>query len=57
MAKYTAHSISASFITVAKLAGGDDSEVIKQTIHEDSEMIRSYTSLDNVRQHNAAQKL
>ena len=56
-AKYTAHSLRASFVTVAKLAGADDSEVMNQTKHKTSEMIRRYTRLDNVRQHNAAQKL
>ena len=55
--KYTAHSLRASFVTVAKLAGADDSEVMNQTKHKTSEMIRRYTRLDNVRQHNAAQKL
>ena len=55
--KYTAHSQRASFVTVAKLAGADDSEVMNQTKHKTSEMIRRYTRLDNVRQHNAAQKL
>jgi hypothetical protein len=42
---------------VAKLNGADDSEVMNQTKHKTSEMIRRYTRLDNVRQHNAAQKL
>jgi hypothetical protein len=44
-------------VTVAKLAGADDSEVMNQTKHKTSEMIRRYTRLDNIRQHNAAQKL
>jgi integrase len=55
--KFTAHSLRASFVTVAKLNGADDSEVMNQTKHKTSEMIRRYTRLDNVRQHNAAQKL
>ncbi|MBO2011334.1 tyrosine-type recombinase/integrase [Hymenobacter negativus] len=55
--EYSAHSLRASFVTVAKLAGADDSEVMNQTKHKTSEMIRRYTRLDNVRQHNAAQKL
>jgi len=54
---YSAHSLRASFVTVAKLAGADDSEVMNQTKHKTSAMIRRYTRLDNVRQHNAAQKL
>jgi len=56
-AAFSAHSLRASFVTVAKLAGADDSEVMNQTKHKTSEMIRRYTRLDNVRQHNAAQKL
>ncbi|MDB5267073.1 MAG: integrase [Hymenobacter sp.] len=39
------------------LAGADNSEVMNQTKHKTSEMIRRYTRLDNVRQHNATQKL
>ena len=39
-AKYTAHSLRASFVTVAKLAGTDDSEVMNQTKHKTSEMNR-----------------
>ncbi|WP_277235346.1 site-specific integrase [Hymenobacter sp. YC55] len=54
---FSAHSLRASFVTIAKLAGADDSEVMNQTKHKTSEMIRRYTRLDNVRQHNAAQKL
>ena len=54
---YTAHSLRASFVTVAKLNGADDSEIMNQTKHKTSEMIRRYTRLDNVQQHNAAQKL
>jgi site-specific recombinase XerD len=56
-ANFSAHSLRASFVTIAKLAGADDSEVMNQTKHKSSEMIRRYTRLDNVRQHNAAQKL
>lgn len=54
---YSAHSLRASFVTVAKLAGADDSEVMNQTKHKTSAMIRRYTRIDDVRQHNAAQKL
>lgn len=56
-ASFSAHSLRASFVTIAKLSGADDSEVMNQTKHKSSEMIRRYTRLDNVRQHNAAQKL
>jgi integrase len=54
---YTAHSLRASFVTIAKLNGADDAEVMNQTKHKTTDMIRRYTRLDNVRQHNAAQKL
>lgn len=54
---YTAHSLRASFVTVAKLNGADDSEIMNQTKHKTSAMIRRYTRLDNIRQHNAGKKL
>jgi len=54
---YTAHSLRASFVTIAKLNGLDDSKVMNQTKHKTTAMIRKYTRLDNVRQHNAAQEL
>lgn len=56
-AQYTAHSLRASFVTIAKLNGADDSEVMNQTKHKTTDMIRRYTRLDNIRQHNASQKL
>ena len=54
---YTAHSLRASFVTVSKLNGADDSKVMNQTKHKTSTMIRRYTRLDNVRQHNSAKEL
>ncbi|WP_022821669.1 tyrosine-type recombinase/integrase [Hymenobacter norwichensis] len=54
---YTAHSLRASFVTVAKLNGVDDSKIMNQTKHKTSAMIRRYTRLDNVQQHNAAKEL
>ena len=54
---YTAHSLRASFVTVSKLNGADDSKVMNQTKHKTSAMIRRYTRLDNVRQHNSAKEL
>ena len=54
---YTAHSLRASFVTITKLNGADDSEIMNQTKHKTSAMIRRYTRLDNVRQHNAGKKL
>jgi integrase len=56
-APYTAHSLRASFVTIAKLNGADDAEVMNQTKHKTTDMIRRYTRLVNIRQHNAAQKL
>lgn len=56
-AKFTAHSLRASFVTVSKLNGADDSKVMNQTKHKTSAMIRRYTRLDNVRQHNSAKEL
>ena len=55
--KYSAHSLRASFITIAKLNGADDSEVMRQTKHKTSAMIIRYTRLENIKQHNAAMKL
>lgn len=55
--QYTAHSLRASFVTVSKLNGADDSQVMNQTKHKTSAMIRRYTRLDNIRQHNAAKDL
>lgn len=55
--KYSAHSLRASFVTTAKLNGADDSEVMQQTKHKTSAMIRRYTRLDSIKQHNAAKKL
>lgn len=54
---YTSHSLRASFVTVAKLNGADDSKIMNQTKHKTSAMIRRYTRLDNVQQHNAAKEL
>ncbi|WP_229310846.1 site-specific integrase [Larkinella arboricola] len=54
---YSAHSLRASFVTIAKLAGADDSEVMRQTKHKTTLMIQKYTRLENIRQHNAAMNL
>jgi len=56
-ASYSAHSLRASFVTIAKLNGADDSEVMRQTKHKTPLMIQRYTRLENIRQHNAAMKL
>ncbi|OUJ70449.1 site-specific integrase [Hymenobacter crusticola] len=55
--EYTAHSLRASFVTITKLAGSDDAKIMNQTKHKTTAMIRRYTRLDNIRQHNAAQDL
>lgn len=56
-AQFTTHSLRASFVTVSKLNGADDSKVMNQTKHKTSAMIRRYTRLDNVRQHNSSKEL
>lgn len=55
--RYSAHSLRASFITIAKINGADDSEVMRQSKHKNSSMIQRYTRLENIKQHNAAMKL
>jgi len=55
--QYTSHSLRASFVTVSKLNGADDSKIMNQTKHKTSAMIRRYTRLDNVRRHNSAKEL
>ena len=55
--QFTAHSLRASFVTVSKLNGADDSKVMNQTKHKTSSMIRRYTRLDSIRQHNSAKEL
>jgi hypothetical protein len=42
---------------MAKLAATNDSEVMNQTKHKISVIIRRHTRIDDVRQHNAAKKL
>lgn len=46
--QYSAHSLRASFVTTAKLNGADDSEIMQQTKHKTSAMIRRYTRLDSI---------
>ena len=54
---YATQSLQASFVTVSKLNGADDSRVMNRTKHKTSAMIRRYTRLANVRQHNSAKEL
>lgn len=55
--QFTAHSLRASFVTVSKLNGADDSKVMNQINHKTSTIIRRYNRLVNVRQHNSAKEL
>jgi hypothetical protein len=56
-ADYSAHSMRASFVSVAKKNGAADSEIIRQTKHKSSAMIARYTRIDEIKQHNAGMKL
>lgn len=55
--QYSAHSLRTSFVTVAKLNGADDLEVMQQTKHKTSAMIQRYTRVANVAHFNAGKKL
>ncbi|MCU0470686.1 MAG: tyrosine-type recombinase/integrase [Arcicella sp.] len=54
---YSAHSLRASFITIAKINGADDSEIMRQSKHKTPAMIQRYTRIEDVKIHNAAMKL
>ncbi|SFF20374.1 site-specific integrase [Spirosoma endophyticum] len=54
---YTAHSLRASFVTIAKANGADDLEVMNQTKHRTTTMIQRYDRRRNIRKHNASGKL
>ncbi|GAB3562753.1 site-specific integrase [Spirosoma luteolum] len=54
---YSAHSLRASFVTIAKLNGADDSQIMQQTKHRTRTMIDRYTRVQQVTKHNAAMKL
>ncbi|QJD81526.1 tyrosine-type recombinase/integrase [Spirosoma rhododendri] len=54
---FTAHSLRASFVTVAKANGADDLEVMNQTKHRTTTMIQRYDRRRNIRKHNASGKL
>jgi len=53
---YTAHSLRASFVTIAKANGEDDLEVMNQIKHRTT-MIQRYDRRRNIRNHNASGKL
>ncbi len=55
--EYSAHSNRASFVTIAKLNGADDSQIMQQTKHRTRTMIDRYTRVQQVVKHNAAMKL
>ena len=55
--EYSAHSLRASFITIAKINGADDSEIMRQSKHKTSAMIQRYTRIEDIKKHNAAMKL
>ena len=54
---YSAHSLRASFVTVAKRNGASNSEIMAQTFHKTEAMIRRYTRFEDARTHNAGTKL
>ncbi|MCK8494680.1 tyrosine-type recombinase/integrase [Spirosoma sp. RP8] len=54
---YSAHSLRASFVTIAKLNGADDLEIMQQTKHKTSTMIQRYTRVDKITRYNAGKKL
>ncbi|ADB42800.1 tyrosine-type recombinase/integrase [Spirosoma linguale] len=55
--EYSAHSHRASFVTIAKLNGADDSQIMQQTKHRTRTMIDRYTRVQQIVKHNAAMKL
>ncbi|MBB3842340.1 site-specific recombinase XerD [Runella defluvii] len=55
--RYSAHSLRASFITIAKINGADDLEIMRQSKHKTSLMIQRYTRIEDIKEHNAATKL
>ena len=55
--EYSAHSLRASFITVAKLNGQSNEFIKNQTKQKTDEMISRYTRLTDVIAYNAAQAL
>ena len=55
--QFTAHSLRASFVTIAKANGADDLEVMNQTKHRTTTMIQRYDRRRNIRKNNASGKL
>jgi integrase len=56
-ATYTAHSLRASFVTVAVEAGQSNKAIKNQTKQKTDAMIERYARLDDVKRFNAAQYL
>jgi site-specific recombinase XerD len=54
---YSAHSHRAAFVTIAKVNGADDSQIMQQTKHRTRTMIDRYTRVQQVVKNNAAMKL
>ena len=54
---YSAHSLRASFVTIAKRNGADDLKIMRQTKHRTRTMIDRYTRIQQVDEHNAALEL
>ncbi len=54
---YSAHSLRASFVTIAKRNGADDSKIMQQTKHRTRTMIDRYTRIQQIEEHNAAMEL
>ena len=54
---FTAHSLRASFVTIAKANGADDKEVMNQTKHKTTSMIQRYDRRNNIRKVNGSKKL
>ncbi|MEQ9441514.1 MAG: tyrosine-type recombinase/integrase [Cyclobacteriaceae bacterium] len=55
--RFSAHSLRASFVTIAKKNGASNSEIMAQTFHKTEAMIRRYTRFEDAREHNAGTKL
>ncbi len=55
--EYSAHSLRASFVTIAKMNGADDIEVMQQTKHKTSLMIQRYTRINDIKEFNAVKKI
>ena len=45
------------FITIAKINGADDSEIMRQSKHKSSVIIQRYIRIENIKKHNVATKL